>query len=75
MTRLPIDYVTAQRPALTSYLDARRRAIERGASVVVLGCAGMAPAARALERELGVAVVEPFEAGIREAVPASASVA
>jgi allantoin racemase len=70
-----LDCVTAERPALTPYLDAGRRAIERGASVLVLGCAGMAPAARALERELGVAVVEPVEAGIREAVPASTPVA
>ena len=69
-----LDYVTA-RPALTPYLDAGRRAIERGACVLVLGCAGMAPAARALERELGVAVVEPVEAGVREAVSASAPVA
>lgn len=70
-----LDYVTARRPDLTPYLDASRRAIERGARVVVLGCAGMAPAARALERELGVAVVEPVEAGIREAAPASAGLA
>jgi allantoin racemase len=70
-----LDYVTAQRPTLAPYLDAGRRAIARGASVLVLGCAGMAPAARALERELGVAVVEPVEAGIREAAPAAARVA
>ena len=70
-----LEYVTAQRPTLTPYLDAGRRAIERGASVLVLGCAGMAPAARALERELGVAVVEPVEAGIREAAPSAMRVA
>jgi Asp/Glu/hydantoin racemase len=70
-----LDCLTAQRPALGPYLDAGRRAIERGASVLVLGCAGMAPAARTLERELGVAVVEPVEAGIREAMPASTPVA
>jgi allantoin racemase len=70
-----LDYVTAQRPTLTPYLDAGRRAIERGASVLVLGCAGMAPAAKALERELGVAVVEPVEAGVLEAAPATTSLA
>ncbi|HEY3945047.1 MAG TPA: aspartate/glutamate racemase family protein [Solirubrobacteraceae bacterium] len=70
-----LDYVTAQRPVLTPYLYAGRRAIERGATVLVLGCAGMAPAARALEQELDVTVVEPVEAGVREAVSASAPVA
>jgi Asp/Glu/hydantoin racemase len=56
-------------------VDAGRRAIARGATVHVLGCAGMAPTARALERELGIAVVEPVEAGTREAAPAAAHVA
>lgn len=70
-----LDCVTAQRPTLTPYLDAGRRAIERGAKVLVLGCARMAPAARALERELGIAVVEPVEAGNGEAAPAPTPVA
>jgi Asp/Glu/hydantoin racemase len=66
-----LHYVAAESPALGPYLEAGRRAIERGAGALVLGCAGMAPAARALELEFGIAVVEPVEAGIREAVPAA----
>jgi allantoin racemase len=69
-----LDYLGAEAPVLTPYLYAGRRAIERGARVLVLGCAGMVPAARQLELELGVPVVEPVDAGIREAAPAAARV-
>jgi allantoin racemase len=55
-------------PDPAPYLDAGRRAISRGASVLVLGCAGMAPTAQTVQRELGVPVIEPVAAGIREAV-------
>jgi allantoin racemase len=60
-------------PDLAPYLAAGRRAIERGASSLVLGCAGMTPTAQALERELGVPVIEPVEAAIREALDGAPS--
>ena len=46
------------------YVDAARRAVARGADVLVLGCASMAPAARAVEEQVGVTVVEPVAAAI-----------
>lgn len=67
-----LEYLTGDQPALAPYLEAGRRAIGRGADVLVLGCAGMAPAARAVRRALRVPVIEPVEAGIREAVSAAA---
>ncbi len=59
--------VSTEAPDLTPYLEAGRKAIASGADVLVLGCAGMAGVATAVECELGVPVVEPVAAGIREA--------
>ncbi len=70
-----LDYLAGDPPTLAPYLAAGRRAVGRGADVLVLGCAGMAPAARAMRRELCVPVIEPVEAGIREAVSALARAA
>ncbi len=39
----------------------------RRASALVLGCAGMVRIATDLQRQLGVPVVEPMAAGIRDA--------
>lgn len=60
--------VSAQAPDLTPYLEAGSRAIGHGADVLILACAGMSLLADAVARELGVLVVEPVAAGIREAV-------
>jgi allantoin racemase len=65
--------VGAQASDLTPYLEAGRRAIGLGADVLVLGCAGMVRVAEAVERELGVPVVEPVAAGIREAAVATST--
>lgn len=65
-----LDGVSTEAPDLTPYLEAGRSAIARGANVLVLGCAGMVRIATAIERELGVPVVEPVAAGIREATAA-----
>jgi allantoin racemase len=46
------------------YVSAGARALEQGAEVLVLGCAGMALARRAVEDELGVRVVEPVAAAL-----------
>lgn len=70
-----LDYLTGDPPPLVPYLEAGRRAIARGADVLVLGCAGMAPAARAVRRELRLPVIEPVQAGIREAASAAARAA
>lgn len=59
--------VSTEAPDLTPYLEAGRTAIARGADVLVLGCAGMVHVATVVERELGVPVIEPVSAGIREA--------
>lgn len=46
------------------YVEAGRRAVVRGADVLVLGCAGMIRAARTVEERLGVPVVEPVSAAV-----------
>jgi Asp/Glu/hydantoin racemase len=50
--------------------EARRLVVERGADVVVLGCAGMVGLTEAIEREVGggVCVVDPVRAGVEVAV-------
>ncbi|WP_146586201.1 aspartate/glutamate racemase family protein [Puniceibacterium confluentis] len=39
-----------------------RELAERGAGAVVLGCAGMAPIRARLERDIGIAVIDPVQA-------------
>ncbi|HKI59283.1 MAG TPA: aspartate/glutamate racemase family protein [Trueperaceae bacterium] len=50
----------------------RRLVEERGADVLVLGCAGMAHYRQRLERSLGVSVVDPTQAATAMAVAAAA---
>ncbi len=45
---------------------------ERGAGALVLGCAGFAPRRAALERELGIAVIDPVQAAAGMALGAVA---
>jgi allantoin racemase len=66
-----LHVVGSEVPDLTPYVAAARRAIGQGATALVLGCAGMAPTAAAIEREVGVPVIEPVGAGIREAARAA----
>jgi allantoin racemase len=49
-----------------------RDAIEDGARAIVLGCTCMSPAAGALVDQLGVPVVDPLAAGLRDTVAALA---
>lgn len=49
------------------------RAVSNGAEAAVLGCAGMADFARALQRDLGIPVVDGVEAGVRMAEMLAAS--
>lgn len=44
-------------------LTAGRRLVAQGAGAIVLGCAGFAPRRAALEQALGVAVIDPVQAG------------
>jgi Asp/Glu/hydantoin racemase len=54
---------------LERMVEAGRELTQRdGADVVIMGCAGMARYRRALERELGVPVIEPTQAAVTMAV-------
>ena len=43
---------------------------EKGADVLVMGCAGMARYRAPLEDKLGIAVVDPVQAAVAMAIPA-----
>ncbi|MDQ2092954.1 aspartate/glutamate racemase family protein [Rhodalgimonas zhirmunskyi] len=43
-------------------VDLGRQLAQRGAGAVVLGCAGMAPIRARLERDIGIAVIDPVQA-------------
>jgi Asp/Glu/hydantoin racemase len=47
---------------------ARQLREARGADVIILGCAGMAPYRRALEQEIGIPVVDPCQAAAAMAI-------
>ncbi len=46
-------------------VDASRRAVEKGAEVIVLGCTGLAGLAEKVEKEVGVPVIDPSGAAIK----------
>ena len=46
-------------------VEASRRALEKGAEVIVLGCTGLAGLAEKVEREISVPVVDPSGAAIK----------
>ncbi len=46
-------------------VEASRRALEKGAEVIVLGCTGLAGLAEKVEREIGVPVIDPSGAAIK----------
>ena len=51
-------------PAVYEMVVERGRALaEMGAGAIVLGCAGMAPVRARLEQDVGVAVIDPVQAG------------
>jgi allantoin racemase len=47
--------------------EARFAIEKKGAEVIILGCTGMAPIARAIKEELGVPVIEPMLAALKTA--------
>lgn len=51
--------------ALASLAEAGRAALNDGAEVLILGCAGMTGLAEVLERELAVPVLDPVRAGYK----------
>ncbi len=46
-------------------VEASRRALEKGAEIIVLGCTGLAGLAEKVEREISVPVVDPSGAAIK----------
>ncbi|MFW2589901.1 aspartate/glutamate racemase family protein [Sagittula sp. SSi028] len=49
-------------------VDIGRQLADLGAGAVVLGCAGMAPVRARLERDIGIAVIDPVQAGVAMAL-------
>jgi Asp/Glu/hydantoin racemase len=49
-------------------IEAGRMLVEQGADTVILGCTGMAHHREAIERDLGVPVIEPCQAAIGQAL-------
>lgn len=59
----------SEKPDLTPFLDAAQRAADAGAEAVVLGCAGYAGLADALQAEVPVRVIEPVRASVGLLLP------
>lgn len=67
-TRTGVEHGLRPDPELIPYLAAARTAIDAGAQLVILGCAGMSPLTSRLSTELGIPVLDPVALTLQLAI-------
>ena len=65
---LPVLELADEKKTFGRMVDVGRKLRERGADVIVMGCAGMARYRKGLQDEVGVPVVEPTQAAVSMAI-------
>jgi len=60
-----LDLEKGRQQTIEKMLKVGKKAIDKGAEVLILGCAGMTGFSTVLEKELGVAVVDPIAVGYK----------